>query len=54
MVNKKYFGEGFKATIFRKVSNDFEKYLRLLEEEEATDTFKLNIEKVFVKLMLKV
>ena len=71
------FGEGFKATIFRKVSNapkkvsnapkkvsnapkkvsnasgkvsnDFEKYLRLLEEEEVTDTFKLNIEKVFVK-----
>lgn len=69
------FGDGFKVTIFRKVSNgpekvsngsekvsnglekvsngsgkvssDFEKYLPLLEEEKATDTFINNIEQVF-------
>ena len=55
------FGEGFKVTLFRKVSNApekvsnapekvsnaFDKYLPLLEEANATDTFIKNIEKVY-------
>ncbi len=48
------FGNGFKVTIFRKVSNaqekvsnDFEKYLPLFKEADVTDTFIYNIQKVF-------
>lgn len=41
------FGDGFKVTIFRKVSNAFEKYQPLLKEANATDVFVNNIEKVF-------
>lgn len=41
------FGDGFKVTLFRKVSNAFDKYLPLLEEANATDTFINNIEKVY-------
>lgn len=38
------FGDGFKVTIFRKVSNDFGKYISLFEEAEVTDSFINNIE----------
>ena len=48
------FGDGFKVTIFRKVSNgrekvsnDFEPYVILLKEVNTTDIFINNIEKVF-------
>lgn len=48
------FGDGFKVTIFRKVSNAsekvsnaFEKYLPLLREANVTDIYINNIEKVF-------
>ena len=55
------FGDGFKVTLFRKVSNAsekvsnasekvsnaFDKYLPLLKEVNATDTFINNIEKVY-------
>ena len=55
------FGDGFKVTIFRKVSNaskkvsngskkvsnDFKRYISLLEEAGVTETFINNIERVF-------
>ena len=49
------FGNGFKVTIFRKVSNDiekvsnsFEKYVPLLKEAKVTHIYVKNIEKVFL------
>lgn len=55
------FGDGFKVTIFRKVSNaskkvsngskkvsnDFKRYISLLEEAGVSETFINNIERVF-------
>lgn len=41
------FGDGFRVTIFRKVSNAFEKYSLLFEGKEVTETFMHNIEQVF-------
>lgn len=43
------FGDNFKVTIFRKVSNGFEKYLPLFKEEEVTEIFVHNIEQVFIQ-----
>jgi len=41
------FGDGIKVTMFRKVSNAFEKYLPLFREAEITDKFINNIEQVY-------
>lgn len=41
------FGDGIKVTMFRKVSNTFDKYMPLFKEAEITDKFIKNIEQVF-------
>lgn len=38
------FGDGIKVTMFRKVSNTFDKYMPLFKEAEITDKFIKNIE----------
>ena len=43
------FGDGIKVTMFRKVSNAFEKYLPLFREAEITDKFINNIEQVYTE-----
>mgnify|MGYP004614118605 CR=1 FL=1 len=41
------FGDGFKVTLFRKVSNAFDKYMLLLKNAGVTDTFINNIKDVY-------
>ena len=43
------FGDGVKVTLYRKVSNAFDKYMSLLDEAEITATFVSNIAQVFAK-----